>query len=93
MRLLPWIGLTLATALPAQTPAPVAAVDPATPVPITTFAELPLLESPSLSPDGTRLMAKGAVNGKQVLLLTSLIDTKQNHTMAAPENTDINWWR
>jgi len=93
MRLLPWIGLTLATALPAQTPPPVATVDPATPIPITAFAELPLLESPSLSPDGTRLMAKGAVNGKQVLLLTSLVDATQRHTMAAPENTDINWWR
>ncbi|WP_294321353.1 S9 family peptidase [uncultured Sphingomonas sp.] len=93
MRLLPWIGLTLATALPAQSPPPVTAVDPSSPVPITAFAELPLLESPSLSPDGTRLLAKGAVNGKQVLLLTSLVDATQRHTMGAPENTDINWWR
>ncbi|MGT2513805.1 alpha/beta hydrolase family protein [Sphingomonas panni] len=94
MRLLPWIGLALATALPAQTPAPPAtAVDPAARVPITAFAELPLLESPSLSPDGTRVMAKGAVNGRQVLLLTSLVDATQRHTMGAPENTDINWWR
>ncbi len=93
MRLLPWIGLTLATVLPAQTPPPAATVDPAAPIPITAFAELPLLESPSLSPDGTRLLAKGAVNGKQVLLLTSLVDATQRHTMGAPENTDINWWR
>ena len=93
MRLLPWIGLALATALPAQTPPPATAVDPAAPVPITAFAELPLLESPSLSPDGTRLLAKGAVNGRQVLLLTSLVDATQRHTMGAPENTDINWWR
>ena len=93
MRLLPWIGLALATALPAQSPPAAPAADPATPVPIAAFAELPLLESPRLSPDGTRLLAKGAVNGRQALLLTSLIDPKQRHTMGAPEDTDINWWR
>lgn len=93
MRLLPWIGLALATALPAQSPPPVAAIDPATPVPIAAFAELPLIESPSLSPDGTRLLAKGAVNGRQALLLTSLFDAKQHHGIGAPEDTDINWWR
>ena len=93
MRLLPWIGIVLAGALPAQTPSAPAGTDPAAVVPITAFAELPLLESPKLSPDGTRVLAKGAVGGRQVLLLTSLVDAKDRHTLGAPENTDINWWR
>ncbi len=93
MRLLPWIGIALAGALPAQSPPAPASVDPAAVVPITAFTELPLLESPKLSPDGTRVLAKGAVGGRQVLLISSLIDAKDRHTLGAPENTDINWWR
>lgn len=93
MRLLPWIGIALAGALPAQSPPAPASTDPAAVVPIAAFAELPLLESPKLSPDGTRVLAKGAVGGRQVLLLTSLVDARERHTLGAPENTDINWWR
>ena len=48
MRLLPWIGIALATAVPAQTPPGAAAVDPAAPLPMATVAEQPQLESPSL---------------------------------------------
>ncbi len=93
MRLLPWIGIALAGALPAQSPPSPASIDPAAVVPITAFAELPLLESPKLSPDGTRVLAKGAVGGRQVLLISSLIDATDRHTLGAPDNTDINWWR
>jgi len=48
-----------AAAAPAEsqsnTPAARAAVDPAAPVPVEAFAELPVLADPSLSPDGAHM--------------------------------------
>ncbi len=101
MRFLRWIGLVLATTATAQTPPPTpaaiatgsAAVDPATPVPLAVFAQLPTVESPRLSPDGSRVAAKSAVGGQQVLVVTSLFGEGKRAMLATPEETDINWWR
>ncbi|KQM96872.1 alpha/beta hydrolase family protein [Sphingomonas sp. Leaf25] len=92
-----WIGLALAAALPAQTPPPAppapAAADANAPVPITVFATLPAYESPRLSPDGTKVVAKQAVGGQQVLVVSDLFGGGKPALLGAPENTDINWWR
>ncbi|MEN2748917.1 S9 family peptidase [Sphingomonas sp. T9W2] len=96
MRFVAAIGLVLATVASAQTPPPAAKpaqVDPAAPVPIEAFAELPSVESPKLSPDGTRVVAKSAVGGRQVLVLSSLKGNAERLSLGTPENTDINWWR
>ncbi len=101
MRFVAAIGLVIATVSPAQTPSPAdksakvdaAMVDPATPVPIEAFAELPSIESPKLSPDGTRVVAKSAIGGKQVLVLSQLSGDARNVGLGTPEDTDINWWR
>ncbi|GAA3902854.1 S9 family peptidase [Sphingomonas limnosediminicola] len=60
-------------------------------VPIEAFAELPTIESPDLSPDGTKIVAKIAVRGKQVLLVKSLFGGAP--VSMAQSDIDINWWR
>ncbi len=82
-----------ATALPAQIPAPKPAVDPATPVPIEVFAQLPAIESPKLSPNGEMVVSKQAVQGSQVLTVSPLFGGRKPASLGTPENTDINWWR
>lgn len=95
MRFVAAIGLVLATSAAAQTPPapPPAAVDAAAPVAMEVFAELPSIESPKLSPDGTRVVAKGVVAGKQVLILSPLFGNGERLSLGAPDDTDINWWR
>lgn len=64
------------------------------PVPVEVFATLPQFESPKLSPDGTKLAAKMAINGCQVLVILSLFDVKQPPAlMRIAPKTDLNWWR
>ena len=72
--------------------APVAAAPLADAIPLEAFASLPTVERPSLSPDGTKVAALVAVNGKQSLVIASLIDPKQKKAMPSGE-LDINWWR
>ncbi len=75
-------------------PATLAATAPATgPVPVETFARLPGMDTPKLSPDGTRIAAKMAVGGRQVLVVSSLFDGQKPKALAAGETVDINWWR
>ena len=69
--------------------------DAATPladaVKVEVFAALPFIEGPELSPDGTKLAAKIAVNGKQTLVVQPLFGGKP---VGIPEGkSDINWWR
>jgi dienelactone hydrolase len=71
---------------------PVAAAPLADAVALETFAALPSVERPQLSPDGTKVAALVAVNGKQSLVIASLFDANQKRVMP-PGEVDINWWR
>ena len=55
------------------------------------FAQLPAIERPKISPDGTKIAALYAVHGAQYLMIASL-DGKQPKAIAAGDN-DLNWWR
>lgn len=63
------------------------------PVPVDVFAELPTMEGPKLSPDGTHVAAKMAIKGKQYLVVMPLRDTKAAKTMRIGDKMDVNWWR
>lgn len=68
------------------------AASPPAPRPIEAFAKLPFIEDPQLSPDGSRLAAKVAVNGVQRLLIRSIAGTAPPVVVGLGEN-DLNWWR
>lgn len=72
--------------------APVAAAPLPDAVSIEQFAALPTIESPRLSPNGTKVAAKVAINGKQVLVVSSLFDSAARKALP-PGKLDINWWR
>ncbi len=60
---------------------------------IRTFAELPLVEYPSLSPDGSRIAARYAINGEQRLVINDLrVDSRAVRSLGLGDN-DLNWWR
>ena len=61
-------------------------------VPIEQFAALPSIESPRLSPDGSKIAAKVAINGKQTLVVSNLFDASPNKALPSGK-LDINWWR
>ena len=61
-------------------------------VPVEVFASLPSIDDPELSPDGTKIAGKIAVNGKQVLLVQPLFGGGKP-AMLAEGKVDINWWR
>ena len=74
-----WARLTAGWAAAA---APLAASD---------FAALPAIEDPELSPGGTALAAKIAVEGEQYLTIVNLADGKK--TVAPVGEFQLNWWR
>ena len=61
-------------------------------VPIEHFAALPFIDSPRLSPNGTKVAAKVAINGKQALVVTGLFG-QAAHRVLPPGKVDVNWWR
>lgn len=61
-------------------------------VPIEVFAALPAIESPVLSPDGTKFAAKMAINGRLSLVITPLLGKGPIRALPSGER-DINWWR
>jgi dipeptidyl aminopeptidase/acylaminoacyl peptidase len=61
-------------------------------VPIEQFAALPVIDSPQLSPDGTKVAAMVAVNGKLSLVISDLFN-KAPPKVLPPGKVDINWWR
>lgn len=78
----------------AQTaPATKAAVDPDAIVPVEAFAELPHLDTPHLSPKGTHIAAKMAVDGVQKLVILPLFGGEAPRATAVGGDVDINWWR
>lgn len=86
------IGAVPCMAQVASSPAAAAAPGDEAPVPVEAFATLPPLESPSLSPDGTRIAAKMAIQGQQYLVIRSLIGGADPAVMQLGKN-DVNWWR
>lgn len=60
-------------------------------VPVEAFAALPSIESPKLSPDGTKIAGKIDLNGKQVLLVQPLFAGGKPAGLAKGQ-ADINWW-
>ena len=81
---------------PAAPPAAPAAAAPANlgPQPVEAFAALPEFEGPALSPDGTRIAGKRALNGKQYLMVAPLLKDHGKPALAVlSDKVDVNWWR
>lgn len=77
---------------PASTPAPPApATAPAGPIPLESFAQLPFIEAPKLSPDGTKVAAEIAIKGKQRFAIFQLGDTSKT-ALIDPGDVDIRSW-
>jgi hypothetical protein len=77
----------------APPPAPPVAAK-AGPLPVEAFAALPEFEGPALSPDGTRIAGKRALDGKQYLMVAPLIKGQGKTALAAlSDKVDVNWWR
>jgi dipeptidyl aminopeptidase/acylaminoacyl peptidase len=68
-----------------------AAASPAGPIPVELFAQLPFIDSPILSPDGTRIAAKIAIHGEQRLASIPIGDSK-HLTMINLGDLDLNDW-
>jgi dipeptidyl aminopeptidase/acylaminoacyl peptidase len=54
-------------------------------------AELPAIEAPSLSPDGSKVAARVAAAGKQYFAILTLATDKSARISLG--KTDLNWWR
>ena len=85
-----WISLTGCAALTWNLPSVAAPI--VDQIPVEVFAALPAIETPRLSPDGTKVAARVAVNGKQMLVVTDLFG-KTPPKVLPPGKVDINWWR
>jgi dipeptidyl aminopeptidase/acylaminoacyl peptidase len=64
---------------------------PRTPLPVEAFAELPDVESPDLSPDGTQVAGRVAINGKQYFAVIKL-GGEGPPKLINPGEADLNWW-
>jgi dipeptidyl aminopeptidase/acylaminoacyl peptidase len=60
-------------------------------IPVDVFAALPAVERPKLSPDGTKMAAKIAINGRQLLIVQPLFGGGKPSALAEGK-IDINWW-
>ena len=65
---------------------------PPAPRPVEAFAQLPFIEGPQLSPGGTKVASKVAVNGVQRLIVSSVAGGAKPVTIGLGE-ADLNWWR
>lgn len=65
------------------------------PIPAEAFAALPALDTPQLSPDGTRIAAKVPLNGKQYLMVLPLFDgaSAKPAMLELTDDIDVNWWQ
>ena len=61
-------------------------------MPLEVFASLPTFDQPSLSPDGTKIAAKVAVNGRQSMVVVPLFGGSKA-VLSDDGTLDINWWR
>lgn len=71
---------------------PASTSTPTGPPPAAAFASLPFIQNPVLSPDGTRIAARVAVNGQQQLAIIP-IDDVSKIKMISPGKFDLNSWR
>src|ERR1700712_4118189 len=74
-------------AKPGETPAKAPDVVP----PLAAFAKLPFMERPQLSPDGPRVAARIAVQGKLRLAIIPIGDMAKT-ALIDPGNFDLNSW-
>ena len=65
---------------------------PAAPRPVEHFAKLPFMEGPQLSPDGTRVAAKVALDGTQMLAIISLFEKDAPPALVRLGDSDLNSW-
>ncbi len=82
-------SVAVASAQDAKPAAPSVAA-PAPP-PLTAFARLPFIENPKLSPDGTRVAARVAVNGTLQFAIVPVSDVGKT-VLINPGNLDLNGW-
>jgi dipeptidyl aminopeptidase/acylaminoacyl peptidase len=75
----------------ADKPAEKAAENKAGPLETSVFAEIPSFEGPELSPSGTAIAAKIAVNGTQYFAIIPLDGGKPR--LVGLGETDLNWWQ
>ena len=96
------MGMSAGSAAPPQAQAPgtspssgtdagTACATPAGPIPLESFAQLPFMEGPSLSPDGTRVAAKIAIKGKQRFAIFQLGDASKT-AQIDPGDIDLQVW-
>jgi hypothetical protein len=86
-----WAAACFTSPLSAQTPlAPVPTASLAQ-RPVGDFARLPFMESPALSPDGTRIAAKVNANGTLALAIISLFGKPKPVVIALGDNDLISW--
>ena len=87
-------AITTVSAQDAKPDAPEARPGPvnAGPPPATAFAQLPFIEAPSLSPDGTRVAARLAVQGKMRLAIIPLADTTKLK-LIDPGDFELTSWK
>jgi dipeptidyl aminopeptidase/acylaminoacyl peptidase len=96
------MGLLAGAMIPAIAAAQTALPPAATPkanatlsdrVPVETFAKLPGIANPKLSPDGRRIAAKMAIDCVQVLVVAPLFPGGKLAAIKVGATVDINWWR
>jgi len=80
------------TAAPVAPATPVArTASPRPPLAVEAFAELPDVESPDLSPDGTKVAGRVAINGQQYFAVVKL-GGEGPPRLINPGEADLNWW-
>ena len=79
-------------AAPSPEAKPASAPTNAGPPPAAAFAQLPFIEAPSLSPDGTRIAARIAVQGKMRLAIIPLADTSKLKLLD-PGDFELTSWK
>lgn len=74
-------------------PADVAAQDTVRRWPVEVFAQLPFMDRPALSPDGSQVAARMAIKGEQTFVIVKIHGDTDRMKILALGNNDLNWWR
>lgn len=61
-------------------------------IPVEVFAALPSIDHPELSPDGTKILGKIPIKGRQALLVQPLFGDGKPALLGEEKGADINWW-
>lgn len=62
------------------------------PLPVEAFADIPEVEAPEISPNGKQIVAKVAIQGRQLLAVLTP-GTPGLPKLLNPGKADLNWWR